>query len=680
MKRWIVSQLNREQAKQIADDYSIPPIIAALLQIRGITTAEEIDAFFSDDNEMFDPFLITDMEKAAARIQKAINENELICVYGDFDADGVTSTALMYSYLSDRGANVMFYIPSREKEGYGINKEAIDFLAEKKVSLIITVDNGISAAEEIEYAAKLKIDTVITDHHAVPEILPAAAAVIDMHRPDCESPFNDFSGVGVVFKLIMALEDDVLDIEELIDKYSAVAALGTIGDVVPLIGENRILVKNGLQSIMERKNMGIAALLDDSGINVGNKLTAGRISYTIVPRINACGRLALSEKSVKLLLTDDEEEAKQIASELSEDNRLRQEIEKDILNKINTLLSEKPFLKRDKIIIIDGENWHQGVIGIVAARIKDIYGKPTIIISKNGTMAKGSGRSVKGFSIYDAIVPFKNLLTHFGGHPQAVGLSIETENIDSFRKSVNDYAAGLQSPPVDSLQIDFKLNPAVLNPELASQLALLEPYGAGNPVPLFGLFNMTLKSVYPVGGGKHLRLQIARDKSVLTAMLFFKTMDEFEYEINDVLDFAVTIDVNDYNGTKNLSVIVRDIKPANKDYMPEILSEYYFEDTMQGYDTTEEQKSLITPNRDDFILVYKFLRSNKCENITAESICTKINNSSINCGKLLVILQALSELKLVKVNENFKNLTIKLIPSDKKLDLHTAPIIKKLSH
>lgn len=679
MKKWIVSQFDRENAKQIAEAYNLPPIIATLLQIRGITNEDEIISFLTCDNELFDPFLIADMDKAVARINKAISENQLICVYGDYDADGVTSTALLYSYLVEKSANVMYYIPSREKEGYGINKVAIDYLSQKNVSLIVTVDNGISALTEIAYASTLGIDTVITDHHTVPEIIPNAVAVVDMHRKDCDSPYKYFSGVGVVFKLIMALEDDFLDIEDLLNKYSDIVALGTIGDIVPLTGENRVFVKNGLQHIFNCERNGITALLNDAGLIGSNKLSAGRISYTIIPRINACGRLALSEKSVKLLLTKDKSEAEQIAAELGEDNKIRQGVEKEILGNICSLLTEKPYLKYDRVIVIDGEGWHQGVIGIVASRIKEIFGKPTIIISSNGEVSKGSGRSIKGFSLYDAIVSCKSYLTHFGGHPMAVGLSLNTCDINNFRIAINKYANSLDEPIVPTLEIDCKLNPAVLSVDIVSDLSVLEPYGAGNSAPLFGLFNMTLTAIVPVGGGKHLRLQLSRESTKITAMYFFVTPEEFEYKIGAVVDLAVTLDVNNFNNVDSLSIIIKDIKPANVDYEQAIFSKYVFEDFCQGNSISEKQKESLIPSREDFALIYRYIRSNKCENINPQTICYKINNNSITYGKLMVVLTALNQLQLIQLTENFEKISIAVLPSVTKVDLQSAQIIKNLT-
>ena len=428
MKNWKVADLDKVEAKKIQTEYQLPAILAMLLQIRGITSKEEIEDFLFNENFIASPFEIKDMQKGADRIRTAIENGELICVYGDYDADGVTSTALLYSYLETVGANVMYYIPSRESEGYGMNISAIDTLYEKSVGLIVTVDNGISAREEVAYANSLGIDTVITDHHVPSGEIPDAVAVIDMHREDCPSKYKMLSGVGVAFKMVMALEGEYCDIDSLLDNYSDLLCIGTIGDIVELKSENRVFVKHGTQNIQNSDRTGIQALLSVAGL-AGKKISSGNVSFTLVPRINAVGRLGLSQKSVSLLLTEDDERAEEIAIQLNEDNAERQQIEKSILLKIDEKIKTDPSVLLDRVVVIDGEGWHQGVIGIVAARVKEACGKPVIIISRDGDNAKSSGRSVEGFSLCDAVFDCSDILTHCGGHPMAVGLSLKSENI-----------------------------------------------------------------------------------------------------------------------------------------------------------------------------------------------------------------------------------------------------------
>ena len=506
MKKWTVAKLNKDRAVAISARHELPMLIAMLLDIRGITDDEAINEFLYNDSVLSDPFDAKDMQKAVDRIKSAIESFEKICVYGDFDADGVTSTALLYSYLEAVGANVMFYIPAREGEGYGMNKDAVNLLYENGVKLIVTVDNGIAAVDEIAYAKTLGIETVVTDHHMPNTVLPDAVAIVDMHQEDCNSSFKELSGVGVALKLVMAIEGEYSDPEQVLENYSDLACLGTVGDIVPLVGDNRVIVKNGLMHIENSDRCGINALVDQSGLS-NRKITTGNISFTLVPRINAGGRLGLSKKTVSMLLTDDEEIAFDIAQELCEDNTQRQAIEKEILDDIDEHIKRDPSIVQNRIIVVCGENWHQGVIGIVASRIKEVYGKPSIVISVDEDGCRASGRSVKGFSLCDAVFACSEYLTQFGGHPMAVGFGMVKSNIDAFIRAINDYASTVEMP-VPELELDCKLNPAQLSVTLADQLSLLEPFGAGNPTPLFGLYNMTLTDIHEVGGGKHLRLTL----------------------------------------------------------------------------------------------------------------------------------------------------------------------------
>lgn len=678
MKYWKPEQLNKEQVKDIISEFGIPSIVAMLLSIRGINKYEDINSFLYENEELDDPFLLIDMDKATERIFKALQNNERICVYGDYDADGVTSTALLYDYLNSLDANVTYYIPSRESEGYGMNNSAVDKIYADKVKLIITVDNGVSAIEQIDYASSLGIDTVVTDHHTPPATLPNAVAVVNPHREDCMSEFKHLSGVGVVFKLIMALEDEHLDIASLLEKYSDITSLGTIGDIVSLTGENRIIVKNGLKNIKALNRIGINALLDSAGIKGNNKLTAGKVSFTLIPRINACGRLALSEKSVELLLTKDEIIATEIAAQLSEDNKNRQEIEKSILEEVLDYIEENPHLKYKRIMVISGNGWHQGVIGIVASRVKDIYGKPVIIITTDGDSAKGSGRSIEGFSLIDAITSCKDLLTHFGGHPMAVGLSINSSDIEEFSIRINQYAKQIGDMPLQTLKIDCKLNPKFLNTELAKSVAMLEPFGAGNPTPVFGLYNMCLKAVTPVGGGNHLRLTIQRSDTTLNAMLFFTTAKQFPYQVGEILDLAVTVDVSEYNNKQSLSVIIKEIKADNADTQLMLKHNQLYERLMDLDVLTPEEAKVLLPSREDFALVFKFLRREKVWQYPTDIICTRLNNGRINYGRLQVILTAMHQLALIDYSQNRGKTNITLLPTQGKADLNSAKIMRQL--
>lgn len=676
MKLWTVAPFNKNEAKAIQDQYELPGIIAMLLQIRNITSREEIEEFLYNDSQIASPFEIKDMDKACRRVQAAIENEEFICVYGDFDADGVTSTALLYSYLDAVGARVMYYIPSREAEGYGMNNRAIDLLRQKGVNLIVTVDNGIAAIEEIKYAKSLGIDTVVTDHHMPLGELPDACAVVDLHRADCPSRFKQLSGVGVAFKLIMALEGEYCDVDSLLDNYADLLSLGTIGDIVELKSENRVFVKRGLQSLMNTDREGIKALLSNAGLD-NKTLTTGNVSFTLVPRINAVGRLGLSGKSVDLLLTESETEAKEIASAMGYDNTERQQIERDILQNINEIIVRNPSLVMDKIIVIDGKNWHQGVVGIVAARIKEIYGKPAIVITRDGEFARASGRSIEGFALCDAVAACADLLTHYGGHPMAIGLSMRSENIELFRKRINEYADSVGTMPYDTLNIECKLNPASISVDLVQELSYLQPYGAGNPTPVFGLYNMTLTNIIPRKNNKHLNLVFSRNNVTVPMILFSTSAEELPYEKGDVLDIAVTLDTNEFNGNVGVSVVVKELKSHIDDPLAIAESQRVFETFCRGGLLSAEQLKSIFPDRNDFALLYRYLREHHGYSHRIDTLVSRLNNQ-LSYGKIRVALEAMNELGLIQIREGMKSSRITLNRVAGKVDLEAARIIKKL--
>lgn len=675
MKKWITRKLNKENAVAISQRYDLPMLIAMLLDIRGVTEEADIIDFLQSETLTASPFDIKDMDRAAERIRRAIEEDERICIYGDFDADGVTSTALLYSYLSDIGADAMYYIPSRETEGYGMHREAIALLYERGVKLIVTVDNGIAAVDEVAYANSLGIDTVVTDHHAIPETLPDAAAVVDPHRPDDGSAFKELSGVGVAFKLVQAIEGEYADADALLENYSDLAAIGTVGDIVPLRGENRVLVRNGLRHINNGDRLGIAVLTEEAGLS-GKRISAGNLSFTLVPRINAGGRLGQSKKSVTMLLTDDEEYAADIAGELSADNLERQQIERDILGDIDAMIRENPAVVNNRIIVVYGEGWHKGVIGIVASRIKEVYAKPAIVISLEGEVCRASGRSVAGFSLIDAVFACSDLLIQCGGHPMAVGFGILRENIEPFIDRINRYAAAHPLPsPV--LELDCKLNPAQLSVELARGLSLLEPYGAGNPMPLFGLYGMTLREIREIGGGKHLRLTLSRGDSTVCALRFSTTADEFPYRVGDAVDLAVTLDVNLYNNTESLSVYVRHIRFSGMDEDEMISSKELFERFCRGDDISPDEAESLIPTREEFAVVYRFLRANGGYRHPFDTLLYRLG-APVGCGKLRVILECMNELGLIRIDEGMFAFEIRMCEVGGKVDLNTSLIIQRL--
>lgn len=678
MKVWSVAKVNKERAIAMANKLEIPPLLAMMLDIRGITKEEDVINFLQENKDFSDPFLMKDMDKAVERITTAVENGEKICVYGDYDADGVTSTSLLYSYLRDSlGADVMFYIPTRTGEGYGMNKGAVDKIHSLGVTLIITVDNGISAREEIDYANTLGIDTVITDHHMPSGTIPKAVAVVNAHQQDDKSPFKDFSGVGVAFKLVMAIEGEYADVDSLLENFSDIATLGTIGDIVPLVGENRTLVKNGLRHIQNSDRIGINAMKQESGI-AEKEINSSNVAFTLVPRINAGGRLGSSEKSVNLLLTEDEDEAVTIADKLGMDNRERQSIEKEILASIDEEVRRTPNIVNDKILVFAGKGWHQGVVGIAASRIKEIYDKPTIIIGiDDDGVARGSGRSVEGFSLCDAVFACSEHLTHYGGHLMAVGISLEKEKINDFRKAINAYCKDIKMP-YNILHIDCKLNPNQLDLSILDCLSYIEPCGASNPSPIFGLYNMTIIATKEIGNGKHMRITLSRGQGQVPvyAVYFNHNFQSCSYRNGDIVDVAVSLDRNIYNGQENLSVIIKDIKYSQSNNEELIDSERIFDKFAKRYKLTKNEVMSILPTRNDFAYVYRFLKQNKGF-IYGEYALVNALNYKISMGKLIVILYSMKELGLINWQQGLYQSIIEMKESGK-VNLEDSVFIKKL--
>lgn len=675
IKKWNVFPCDYNSAAKTAEEMNIPSLLAVLLQARGITEFNQIQDVFSSEINLSDPFLMADMDKAADRILNAIDSFEKIAVYGDYDADGVTSTAMLYSYLECCGANVMYYIPEREGEGYGLNMNAIDTLHTQEVNLIITVDNGISSIDEVNYANSLHMDVVITDHHRPREILPAAYAVVDPYRIDCKSPFKNFSGVGVAFKLIMALEGEDCDINSLLDNYADLVAIGTIGDIVPLTGENRSLVKAGLKLMPYADRVGLQALIEQAGME-GRRLTAGNVAFTIVPRINATGRIGSPDRAVRLLISEFPDEAGELSSDICDDNDYRRQIESEIFDKALEQLKNEPEHLHDRVLVIEGENWHHGVIGIVSSRITDRLGKPSIIISYSGEEARGSGRSIEGFSLFEAICSCSNLLTKFGGHPMAAGLTLPTENIALFRQAVNAYAASLSCPmPVQTLNIDCVLKPSQLTIEIPQCVQALEPFGMGNASPLFGLYEMTLSDITPVGGGKHLRVSVTQSGSTVRCMKFGTTLEQFPYQIGDILDLAVTLEDKEYNGKHTLSIFIKDIKLSNTDVDAMVSELQLYEKSKRGEPMTKSELVSLLPNRDEFAAIYRTLRTGNGFCGSAQLLLHRVSVPSIGLAKLLTALDMLAEHCLISQDRFCDSCTISLIPQVQKVNLFDSKIL-----
>lgn len=670
-KKWALAHIDKDVAADVAEAHSLDPFTALILTSRGITEYEDVEEFFDSDFAFCDPYLIRDMDRAAQRIQKAIDGFEKICVYGDYDADGVTSTALMYSFLRSAGADVTYYIPDRITEGYGMNKDAVKKIADSGVKLIVTVDNGISSAEEIDFAKTLGVDVVVTDHHKPSETLPNAAAVVDPHREDDNLSFRDWAGVGVAFKVVSALNGG--DCMDILSRYADIIAVGTIADVVDLTDENRAIVRYGVAKINSDPCFGIDALKNISGVG-GKYVNAVGVTYSLAPRINAAGRMASAETALKLLLSEDADTALSLAKEVDECNRERHTVENDITKTVIEHIESDEKLKYARVIVVCGEGWHHGVIGIVAARITEKYGRPSIVITFDGDEGTGSARSIDGFSIYDAIKSCGEMLTHFGGHTMAAGLGIKRDNINDFFVRINEYASSAEAA-VPSLLIDCKLNPAYINNDLLFSLSALEPYGAGNAQPVFGIYGVTLSDIKPVGEGKHLRLTFLKGGTPVTAMKFSTAIEDFPYRKGDMLDLAVRIDKNEYRGEVKPSVLIKDMRFSGTDEEKLFGSLSLYEKFKRGEALSSKEAKFIIPSRNFLLAVYSFIKQQKEWSFDTETILKRTGCPVHNFCIMQTALDVLCELELIK-HEDGK---IIFDGNNKKAELEGSEILQKLN-
>lgn len=556
-KKWQYYEQQIELVKQIAKEHNISELLARILINRGIVEEEAIRIFLNPKRDDFhNPFLMLDMEKATKRIIKAIKNKEKTIIYGDYDVDGITSITVLKQFLEERGLDVDYYIPNRLEEGYGLNKEAVQEIAKKEYTLMITVDCGISGIEEIDFANSKGIETIVTDHHEQLDTLPNAYAIINPKRKDNTYPFRGLAGVGVVFKLIQALSLELgLDEKEYL-KYLDIVCIGTISDIVPLINENRVIAKLGLMLVKCTKNIGLRELIKETGYK---NINSTMISFGIAPRINACGRMGKQEEALQLFLTKDVEKAKEITKHLEKYNVERQETEKSIFNQAMQKL-EKEDLENISSIVLAGENWHHGVIGIVASRITEKYFKPTILICIEGNEGKGSGRSIPGFDLHQALVDSSKFLKKYGGHEMAVGLSLEKDKINDFKKNfekISENKNVKQLIPV--INIDCEIMKKDLNKETIEQIKLLEPFGEMNKQPLVVYKNLKIVSIRSLSEGKHLKLMLKDDNETINAIGFNLGELANEYLIGDKIDIVGILETNTYNGQEQIQINIRDI-------------------------------------------------------------------------------------------------------------------------
>lgn len=550
-----------------AEKHKLPPMLASVLLNRGIPESDFAEFMSKSKKAVKNPMDMLDMKKAAERVKQAIENKEKTVIYGDYDVDGITSTALLYDFLSSEGADVTYYIPDRKDEGYGINIMAVNKLIKVGTKLLITVDCGITAIGEVEFARLQKMDVVITDHHTCKERIPeAAVAVVDPKREDDEYGFDGLAGVGVAFKLVMAVAMLMeRKASEYFDRYCDLAAIGTIADVVPLIDENRVIVDCGLKKLAAPERPGLAALFRVAGLD-GKKITASSIAFGAAPRMNAAGRLGTAKTAVELLLTKDASKAEEIARELDRENRERQETEQQINREALEMIAQDPNFQKKKVIVLAKEGWHNGVIGIVASRLVETFYRPCILISMTDGAGKGSGRSIAGFNLFDALSSCEELLTNFGGHAVAAGLGITENNLEEFTKKINKYADGVldDKDMIPSVKIDCIINEHSLNIAAARAVSLLEPYGMGNERPVFVIKDAEVVQIGAVGAeGKHLRMNISKNGVSAGCIGFGLGGYEKELAPGDRVHLAFRFDINTFRGNESLQLQLADIKKAN---------------------------------------------------------------------------------------------------------------------
>ncbi|HIV85483.1 MAG TPA: single-stranded-DNA-specific exonuclease RecJ, partial [Candidatus Monoglobus merdigallinarum] len=512
-----------------------------------------------DLSTMHDPFLMKDMDKATERIHLAKKNNEKITIYGDYDVDGITSIAILYKYLKNMGIDVGYYVPDRMVEGYGVNKDALDKIKASGTKLIITVDTGITAVEEADYAKSIGLDFIVTDHHECKEQIPDVYAAIDPKRKDCDYPFKSLAGVGVVFKLIQAL-DSSRSINTLMDEYADLMCLGTVADISPLIDENRVIVTEGLKRFKTTKNIGLKALIDVS--TNGKAITTSTIGYTIAPRINASGRLGCASTSVELFLTENAEKAAELANSLCHENTLRQQTEQKMFKEALEYIEQHPEIKDDDILVIPHENWHHGIVGIVSSKITEKYYKPSILFAVDGDSAKGSGRSIAGFNLFGALENCSDLLEKFGGHELAAGLTIKSGNIEEFRRKINSYSKGKirDLALIPTISLDAQIKVTYITMDTVNDINKLQPFGVNNPTPAFSVRNIKIHRISVMSEGKHLRMTLYKDGKYLDAVGFGMGDYYSLFEEGDFVDVAFALDINDYKGFQNVQLILKDMK------------------------------------------------------------------------------------------------------------------------
>ncbi|HIV18983.1 MAG TPA: single-stranded-DNA-specific exonuclease RecJ [Candidatus Merdivicinus intestinigallinarum] len=648
--KWIYPSFDPRDSAALQREYGISAIVADILAARGIGSAEAAELFDGQD-ELEDPFLLPDMEKAVSRLEQAINNQEKITIYGDYDCDGVTATVILYLYLQSMGAKVDWYIPERVEEGYGLNCGALDEISARGTVLLVTVDNGIAAVKEVDYAQSLGMDVIVTDHHQVGEELPRAVAVVNPHRKDYQGGFRPLCGAGVAFKLAAAMEGG--DYSLVVDSFGALAAIATVGDIVPLTGENRLLAEQGLKLAEYSDLPGLQALMEVAGLK-GKPLTSQKAAFGLVPRINAAGRMGSARLAMQLLLSETPEEAESLAQELNQHNLDRQQEELEILSRVEQTLEEHPEILLDRVMVVPAEGLNHGVVGIVSAKLVSLYGKPNIILSVDGDTATGSARSVENFSMFRAISACGGLLEKYGGHSMAAGLTLKTENIPEFTRQINRYAEQyFEKMPVVSQRIDKELHIGNINLNDVSSLQLLEPFGEGNPQPLFLLRGCLIQEIISLGGGKHLKLRVIFEGKPIYVLYFKMTPEEFVFPVGSQVDILANLELNAFRDNVSVAVRLKDIRPTGFNGQKFRNAYHYYQKIRREEAVETKIMAISVPTLEELRWLYKVLRNRGGSSIHVDLFFLAEVSAKMNYCKYRLILDIFQELELIRLPADF---------------------------
>ncbi len=686
-KKWIIkepvlpysSQSERENiVRKISAEFNIPAICAGLIADRGFRTSEDVHSFiFNNYITGRDPFLLADMDRAVERLKKAIqNPDEVVAIFGDYDVDGVTSVSTLYLYLISKGVKVGYFIPKRS-EGYGMNKSAIGRLASHGVTLIITVDTGITAIEEIDYAKSLGIDTIVTDHHECRAELPDCCAVVNPHRQDCSYPFKELAGVGVVYKLITAMEirfareegrNEYEAERNVLLSYADLVSIGTVADVMPIVDENRMIVSFGLKMLSQSRRKGITALIEASAKRLEGQMTSSFISFTIAPRLNAAGRMDNASIAVELLLCNNDIDAAKMAERLCEINQQRQVEENRIATEAEEKLAADPTFMDDRVIILDSDDWMHGVIGIVSSRITEKYSKPSILITFDGATTpgirspldegKGSGRSISGLNLFNALSDCEDLLLRYGGHELAAGLSVRRRDIPMLRRKLNEYAKNHLSDDymIPTYEADMEISPEMITLELSDDITrIMEPCSTGNPLPVFIMRDVVLTQIRPISSGKHTKMLVKKDGLSFQAIFYGASVSDLNYDVGDNLDLMFTLSTNTYQGVSSVQLILCDVCFSKKCYEKRLYDRKRVNELLSGSFFSPADNYL--PERDDFVAIFgilnDFLKSGK-DSFSDRYMMNRLKSDKldtrINYVKYKLILSVLSELDIFRIH------------------------------